>query len=69
MTGLEGDLGLEPQAEPLLLKIPLKIIQDSDNTQEAHQCQKTSPLCRLFIWEVPQETMEEKNQMLGWVNQ
>ena len=53
-TGLEGDPGLAPQSESLLLQIPRKTIQEEDNTKESQQDQKTYPACCLYICKVPQ---------------
>ena len=68
-TGREGDPVLAPQAEPLLIQIPPQTIQDGDNTKEAKQYKKTSALCRLLIWKVPQEAVEKQSQTLRWFNQ
>ena len=48
-VGQEGDLGLEPQAELLLLKIPPQTIQEGGNTNESQKYQKTPSLCHLII--------------------
>ena len=64
-VGLEGAPGLAPQAEPLLIKITHKIIQEGNHSQEYHQVHKTPPLCFLTIWEVPQDTVEDKVKLSG----
>ena len=42
--------GLVSYYEPFHLKLPPKIIQESNNTQEDHQDKRTIPLNRLYIW-------------------
>ena len=68
-TGKEGATGLSPNDEPLILQIYHQATQEGDNTKEAQQDQKTPPLCRLNIWNVPQEAMENQIQALKWINQ
>ena len=68
-TGQEEDTGLKSQYEPFHLKYPHQVIQYFHNNQESHQCQKTTPLHDLHIWEVPQEAMEDQSQAPRWVNQ
>ena len=68
-TGQEGAPGLTTQAEPFLFQIPPQTIQVENNTQKSHQDQKTTPLCRLYIWKVLQEAMEDKRQTLRQVNE
>ena len=46
-VGLEGDPGLAPQAEPLLLKTTHQIIQEGNHSQEDRHGQKNPPLCLL----------------------
>ena len=48
-AGLEVDIGLAKQAEPLLFKIPPQTIQEGSNTQEDRQDQKNPPLCHIFF--------------------
>ena len=67
--GQEGAPSLLPQAETLLFQIPSQNIQKGYNTQEAQQEQRTSSLCCLNIWKVPQEVMEYKRQTLKQINQ
>ena len=68
-TGIEVDPGLATQAEPLLLQIPPQIIQEGGNIQEYQQGHKTPPVFRLYIWEVPQEAMEDQRKNLRLDNQ
>ena len=56
-AGLEVDIGLAKQAEPLLFKIPPQNIQEGYNTKEAQQDQKTPSLFHLYVWKVPQEAI------------
>ena len=66
--GQEGDPGLAPHSEPLLLKITPQAIQEGGNTKEAQQDHKTPPSCRLIIWKFPQEAVEYQRQTLRRVN-
>ena len=68
-TGQEGDPALVPQSEPLLLQITHQTIKEGDNNKEAHKNQKTSLLCLLHIFKVPEESMEDQRQTLNCINQ
>ena len=39
------------------------------NTKEYQKDQKTYPFCRLFIWKVPQDSMEDQRKILRRFNQ
>ena len=65
----EGYPSLAPQVESLLFQISLQTIQEGDYTQEVYKDQKTTPLCCLLVWKVPQEAIEYLRQTLRWGNQ
>ena len=69
VTGWEGAPLLAPQAQTLLLQIYHQTIQEGDNTKEAQQYQKTSPLRCLYIWKSSKESMEDQMQTLKRINQ